>query len=266
MTRLIFVLVLCICEIVFLIQASAYERAEDIMRFMWMTPIQSFHPFKGGNFRSVLENLQIATTLYFQEFLESNYQIDKDSTLSDSFYFYQQSKFLAYKTCLLEKKKKSCPHFLPQEIINLKPVLIKSMKRYLKKSMIVEGPITDLLQNEKKVDPSLFVWISFHRNGSFHRPHHHKNSVLSGVFYVSVPPTSGNLVFYDPRGALPPFGKTLEIPPETGKLVIFPSYLIHGVNPTLSTTLPRISISFNLDGDWEGMSDVNTAFFTSEEE
>jgi uncharacterized protein (TIGR02466 family) len=36
------------------------------------------------------------------------------------------------------------------------------------------------------------------------------------------------------------------IPPEVGKLIIFPSWLDHGVNPNLSDT-DRISMSFNIN-------------------
>jgi hypothetical protein len=40
-------------------------------------------------------------------------------------------------------------------------------------------------------ESNTFVWASVHANGSSHRPHHHYGSLLSGVFYVDVPPKSG---------------------------------------------------------------------------
>jgi hypothetical protein len=40
-------------------------------------------------------------------------------------------------------------------------------------------------------------------------------------------------------------------------------WLGHEVAPTL-TASPRISISFNVDGDWETTGDVSQAFYVSE--
>ena len=31
--------------------------------------------------------------------------------------------------------------------------------------------------------------------GSFNRPHSHSGSIISGVFYITTPPNSGNLIF-----------------------------------------------------------------------
>jgi hypothetical protein len=41
-----------------------------------------------------------------------------------------------------------------------------------------------------------------------------------------------------------PFGRTIAIPPETGRMVVFPSWLYHWVNPYQGTG-ERISIAFN---------------------
>jgi hypothetical protein len=68
------------------------------------------------------------------------------------------------------------------------------------------------------------------------------------------------VVFEDPRGSLPPFGKTVHVVPKVGQLIIFPSWLVHSVLPTLTAT-PRISVSFNYDGQWELTSDINQAFY-----
>ena len=90
-------------------------------------------------------------------------------------------------------------------------------------------------------------WSSVHGVGSWHPPHHHVYSteILSGVYYSSVPNgfRSGDLVFTDPRGAMPPFGQSHSVSPEEGLLVLFPSTLTHTVEPTPG-------------GGWEGSLDA----------
>lgn len=68
-----------------------------------------------------------------------------------------------------------------------------------------------------------------------------------------------DIEFFDPRGPLPPFGKSLRIAPKEGDLILFPGWLAHLVHPTL-TSQPRVSISFNLQGEWELASDVNLGY------
>ena len=229
-----------------------------------MTPIQSFYALKGMNQpNNFLKRLEDATLGYLKEFIESNPSIDSASTYSDGFFFYQQTRYVEYKKCLVEQGRSDCPHYLPPTMRELVSIFTYYMKRFLNEAMITEGPIHDLLNNSTMLNRSLFIWTSIHSNGSSHDAHHHYKSALSGAFYVTTPENSGSIVFYDPRGSLPPFGKTLRIIPSPGKLVIFPSWVVHNVQPTLSK-LPRISISFNLDGEWETTSDVNTAFFSEQ--
>jgi uncharacterized protein (TIGR02466 family) len=86
--------------------------------------------------------------------------------------------------------------------------------------------------------------------------HDHPNCVLSGVYYVQAPADCGDLFFIDPRdavrmNALPVTeynqwtqGKVVYKPIE-GRMVIFPSFLLHGVGANMSDQ-ERISISFNV--------------------
>src|SRR5687767_12760641 len=94
-----------------LLLIRAFAEVEDIMRFMWITPIQSLFPILPGKSRDLLKKLELSANDSFKDFLSSKYTLKKESTLSDEFYFYQQSKFLEYKTCLLEMKKKVCSHY-----------------------------------------------------------------------------------------------------------------------------------------------------------
>jgi len=57
----------------------------------------------------------------------------------------------------------------------------------------------------------------------------------------------------------PPFGGRIFHKPKEGELVLFPPWLTHGVTPTSSLD-PRVSISFNLMGDWTKTGDTNFQF------
>jgi tetratricopeptide (TPR) repeat protein len=87
--------------------------------------------------------------------------------------------------------------------------------------------------------------------------HFHQHGWVSGVYYVTLPPSVGGgehgrdgfLEFcrfpqYSDGGAQSEF---LAVPPRPGLLVLFPSYFYHRVTPFDSAGVqPRISIAFNL--------------------
>jgi hypothetical protein len=106
----------------------------------------------------------------------------------------------------------------------------------------------------------LLAWASVHGNGSSHLPHIHRGALVSGVYYVSCPEGAGKIIFEDPRGALPPFGNRVIHTPRTGQMLLFPPWLVHHVTPTTSTSRPRVSISFNIGGDWSATSDLSLTF------
>lgn len=96
-------------------------------------------------------------------------------------------------------------------------------------------------------------WINVHDRGGFNFLHMHDNTLLSGAFYLQVPPDSGRLVFRDPRpgvlnspfkGSGPNAHNDVQLAPEAGLVVLFPHWLEHHVEPH-ENEVPRISISFN---------------------
>jgi uncharacterized protein (TIGR02466 family) len=104
---------------------------------------------------------------------------------------------------------------------------------------------------------SLSAWATICRAGAYHAPHSHPDSAWSGVYYVDAGmraadrPFSGMLEFLDPRAGIEavsapgdPYGEPLRVVPESGLLVIFPSWLYHWVHPYAGQT-PRIAVSFN---------------------
>ncbi len=104
---------------------------------------------------------------------------------------------------------------------------------------------------------SASAWATICRAGAYHAPHSHPDSAWSGVYYVAAGsrhperPLSGVLEFLDPRAGVEavsapgdPYGEPVRVRPESGLLVVFPSWLFHWVHPYAGDT-PRIAVSFN---------------------
>ena len=102
------------------------------------------------------------------------------------------------------------------------------------------------------------MWVNINNRGSHNRRHTHADGInfLSGVYYVTVPRNSGNIVFFDPRPTIihsfadsryydQGIPGVYQIEPKENTLLLFPSWLEHEVHPN-STNQDRISISFNI--------------------
>ena len=100
------------------------------------------------------------------------------------------------------------------------------------------------------------LWLNVMDKGAIHAPHIHPHSVISGTYYVAVPPKSGAIRFEDPRLAMlmaaPPRRKNarpenrtfVEVMPKAGMLLLWESWLRHGVEAN-GARGKRISVSFN---------------------
>lgn len=101
------------------------------------------------------------------------------------------------------------------------------------------------------------AWININKKGHFNYSHDHPGSLFSCVYYVKGGPDKGALEFKTPItahtytisnemvGAFNAFtGHAMVVPPVTGDLLIFPSWLSHRVNMSRSDE-DRISIAFN---------------------
>ena len=101
------------------------------------------------------------------------------------------------------------------------------------------------------------AWLNISPPGASNQIHYHPNCHFSGVYYISLDPQScGSIYFRDPRVAsrmmtypvdrLTEFtASELRMPPEEGRMYVFPGWLEHGVDENLSDR-DRISISFNV--------------------
>ena len=101
------------------------------------------------------------------------------------------------------------------------------------------------------------MWANINPPGGMNRAHQHPNSLWSGVYYIKAPKNSGNLKIDDPRSVAcmsRPRQKDGEKParlwrethyePVAGRCIMFPSWLMHCVDPNNSNDI-RISVSFN---------------------
>jgi uncharacterized protein (TIGR02466 family) len=103
------------------------------------------------------------------------------------------------------------------------------------------------------------MWSNAHKSGGTHGFHMHPNSFFSGVLYLQVPNDGdvGMFSVIDPRQTknfqMPDYIKetclsdrSKNIPPVTGQLLFFPSWLLHGTGYfNTNTNKKRISLSFN---------------------
>ena len=105
------------------------------------------------------------------------------------------------------------------------------------------------------------MWANINYPGAYNKQHIHPNSQWSGVYYVKVPKNSGSLFVEDPRPgpniALPrrvkgiprALWRVVIYPPIEGQMIMFPSWLPHGVEINESKEKGekgwRVSVSFN---------------------
>ena len=101
------------------------------------------------------------------------------------------------------------------------------------------------------------MWANINPPGGMNRAHQHPNSLWSGVYYIKAPKNCGYLKIDDPRSSaamVRPTQKKGTLPvrlyrethyePIAGRCIMFPSWLMHCVDPNESNDI-RISVSFN---------------------
>ena len=105
------------------------------------------------------------------------------------------------------------------------------------------------------------MWFNISNYGGFNVAHKHPGCILSGVYYVDVRETQGDLYVDNPNTVDYDWNRDVSIyedisdnaiatnnwsfVPKEGDLYLFPSWAKHGVTPN-TTKNNRISISFNL--------------------
>jgi len=101
------------------------------------------------------------------------------------------------------------------------------------------------------------MWANINPPGGYNRPHLHPNCHFSGVYYIKALENSGQIIFNDPRTTShmvmpnrikakpsPDLWREVRVDPVVGRIIIFPAWLWHCVEPNESNDI-RISVSFN---------------------
>ena len=124
--------------------------------------------------------------------------------------------------------------------------------------MLYECQRTVYQQEHYESEPFLGnMWANINPPGGMNRAHQHPNSLWSGVYYIKAPKNCGDLKIDDPRASaamLRPRQKEgkkasrlyreTHYEPIDGRCIMFPSWLMHCVDPNESNDI-RISVSFN---------------------
>ena len=101
-------------------------------------------------------------------------------------------------------------------------------------------------------------WININRENNSNNPHSHPGSFFAAVYYVKAEAGAGSIALMHPVDGFQytvPYGISTHttssnqhswfVEPAPGKLIIFPSWLCHYVQPNKSGS-DRISIAFNV--------------------
>ena len=122
--------------------------------------------------------------------------------------------------------------------------------------------------NKKVTQKITSIWMNTNSYKDSNRVHNHPGSAISGVYYIKVPSSAGEIVF--PHPAVDELGfyynsfqalpgdvnapeeynqyntSTVKAPAIENTLYLFPSWLKHYVESNMNKTEERISISFNI--------------------
>lgn len=93
-------------------------------------------------------------------------------------------------------------------------------------------------------------WFQDYAQGSTHMPHTHPGSVVSGVYYIESNNQGSPLVFFNQNSAqhfcnYATYSSMVEC--WEGRLVLFPSWLLHAVPENRNADVVRRIVAFNVD-------------------
>ena len=153
--------------------------------------------------------------------------------------------------------------------------LIQTVKQFYKTAVQELGWDPRIMLSDDTIH--MKSWGNIHDRGGYNVRHNHPNCHLSGIFYAQTPPGAGLLRLYSPQrfpdsmddvtpehvvqiplamGGNRLSSNAIDVTPEPGLLVLFPSYLVHEVVASTADSA-RISFAFNIVPLFE---DVGVAF------
>jgi len=136
-------------------------------------------------------------------------------------------------------------HILDSEpFIDIKPWIEEQVINYYNEVLSVYDTVKPYITQS---------WLSFTNQGDWHHAHIHKNSIISGVFYITANSNNDSIVFSKPNTSMFDIGPkepnslntdSWAVPVSSGTLLLFPSNLMHEVKPH-TEKYTRISLAFN---------------------
>lgn len=133
-----------------------------------------------------------------------------------------------------------------QTLFRLKSELEKAVRQYMEQLRKLSHPWVSILPDEWTIK----LWGNLQQSGGHEHPHCHPRAVISGVIYIQLPDIieqgvdrAGWISIGEAdesyRNARPDW--SVDIQPQVGKLLLFPSYFFHKTYPFDSDTT-RISV------------------------
>jgi len=144
-------------------------------------------------------------------------------------------------------------YMTPDDLQNL-----PEMKELVDVVMFESGRILDAYAIKRDSHYITNMWANIANPNRRHHMHVHPNCLLSGLVYIKTPKNCGSTVFASPRMLLkeiqPTFLEKNEfnadvfvMPPEKGRMLIWPSHVPHGVEQGAADEAEdRIIVAFNV--------------------
>jgi uncharacterized protein (TIGR02466 family) len=135
-----------------------------------------------------------------------------------------------------------------EDIPSLQPLREKIMEA-------LDSTVKDYFPPYYPYNPVIYNgWVQTHKSGEMLHLHDHGGVIVACVYYIKASINSGDLLLVDPRGSVNWDWETKDgfdgakykrVQPKEGKLVIFPGYVLHAVDPNNSKE-ERVSIAINI--------------------
>lgn len=168
------------------------------------------------------------------------------------------------KTVVNNEVKKECLNFVPNENLTTsfyhQKNILDNDRFFLLREKILE--VANLFAKELGFSgyKKLVIkesWLNLFNKGNYEILHNHYSSFLSGVYYVNSNEKCSNFYFEDHIETRKMWSDCYQhcrtdnvqatvYQPIEGRMILFPSWLIHGVQPN-EVEIERISLAFNLD-------------------
>jgi len=109
------------------------------------------------------------------------------------------------------------------------------LTEFLKETSLIEFAVTD-------------VWAVEYHYGDYQVPHNHKSVGVSGILYVNFDPKehTGTQVMQPWNDPIADQTAFMDLMPEEGTMILFPSFLTHFINPNFSRNR-RTIMAFDLE-------------------